>query len=283
METDCYAWVLLDNHFRLLLKTKTYTLASLMRRLLGGYAVTFNHHHNRSGHLFQNRYKSIVCDEKPYLLELIRYVHLNLIRARIIKNFESLANFPWSGHQELLGKFSFNLTKLELVLSLFAGKYEIARAKYEEFLADGLKTQRGVKLSKGGKRASRALDFSLPEDAVFDDRVLGAGGFVENLMERDIFIASNPKKVFGERLHQVADYFGMAPNILAMSGKTPRLVQAKAVICHVVVRHLGMKGIDVGKRLGIRSSAVSHAVQKGANLLQEDSNLADVLNQIEKP
>jgi REP-associated tyrosine transposase len=276
-ETDCYAWVLLDNHFHLLLKPKTYTLASLMRRLLSGYAVTFNLRHNRSGHLFQNRYKSIVCDEDPYLLELIRYIHLNPIRAGIIKDLESLEDFPWSGHRELFGNPTRKLTEKEFVLALFAERHEISQAKYEEFMADGLKSQKGIKLSRGGKQASRALNFSLSEKAVFDDRILGGGRFVENLVERDVSHPPNSEKAFTDLVNQAAGYFGVEPEELKMPGKTPRLVQAKAVICHVAVRRLGFKGVDVGERLGYSPSAVSRATQKGAKLLREDSGLAKML------
>ena len=241
-ETDCYAWVLLDNHFHLLLKPKTYTLASFMRRLLSGYAVTFNLRHNRSGHLFQNRYKSIVCDEDPYLLELIRYIHLNPIRAGIIKDLESLEDFPWSGHRELLGNPTRKLTEKEFVLALFAERHEISQAKYEEFMADGLKSQNGIKLSRGGKQASRALNFSLSEKAVFDDRILGGGRFVENLVERDVSHPPNSEKVFTDLVNQAAGYFGVDPEELTMPGKTPRIVQSKAVICHVLSDVWGSRG-----------------------------------------
>ena len=70
--TACYAWALMPNHFHLLLKTGQISIATLMRRLLTGYAVSFNLRHRRSGHLFQNRYKSILCQEDAYLLELVR-------------------------------------------------------------------------------------------------------------------------------------------------------------------------------------------------------------------
>ena len=77
----CYAWSLLSNHFHLLLMPTSTPLSYFMRRLLTGYAVSFNRRNKRSGHLFQNRYKSIVCEEEPYLLELVRYIHLNPVRA----------------------------------------------------------------------------------------------------------------------------------------------------------------------------------------------------------
>ena len=75
-----------------------------MRRLMTGYAVTFNKRHKRSGHLFQNRYKSIVCEEDPYLLELIRYIHLNPLRARLVPDLKELDKYPWTGHSAILGR-----------------------------------------------------------------------------------------------------------------------------------------------------------------------------------
>ena len=69
-----------------------------------GYAVTFNKRHKRSGHLFQNRYKSIVCEEDSYLLELIRYIHLNPLRAKLVKDLKELDKYPWTGHSAILGK-----------------------------------------------------------------------------------------------------------------------------------------------------------------------------------
>ena len=71
-ETSCYAWVFLPNHAHFLLRTGKPPLATLMRRLLTGYAVSFNRRHRRHGHLFQNRYKSIVCQEDVYLRELVK-------------------------------------------------------------------------------------------------------------------------------------------------------------------------------------------------------------------
>ena len=74
-----------------------------MRRLMTGYAVTFNLRHRRAGHLFQNRYKSVVCEEDPYLLELIRYIHLNPLRAKLVEDLNALDKYPWTGHSVLLG------------------------------------------------------------------------------------------------------------------------------------------------------------------------------------
>ena len=101
---DIYGWALLPNHFHLLVKTRNRPLSACMRKVMTGYAVNFNRRHRRCGHLFQNRYKSIVCQEDAYLKELVRYIHLNLLIAGIVKNLKELRQSPWSGHSVLAGK-----------------------------------------------------------------------------------------------------------------------------------------------------------------------------------
>jgi len=103
-QTQCYAWALIPNHFHILLRTGPTPLSKVMRRLMTGYAVTFNLRHRRSGYLFQNRYKSVVCEEDPYLLELIRYIHLNPLRAKLVKDLKELDKYPWTGHSAILGR-----------------------------------------------------------------------------------------------------------------------------------------------------------------------------------
>src|SRR5574337_291505 len=92
-----FAWALLPNHVHLLLRTGQRPLASLMRRLLTGYAIGFNRRHRRHGHLFQNRYRSIVVEEEPYLLGLTRYIHLNPCRAGLVRELDQLDRYPWTG------------------------------------------------------------------------------------------------------------------------------------------------------------------------------------------
>ena len=96
-ETLCYAWAFLPNHAHFLFRTEPIPLATLMRRLLTGYVVSFNRRHKRHGHLFQNRYKSIVCQEEVYLKELVRYIHLNPIRARTVRPLSELNRYAYIG------------------------------------------------------------------------------------------------------------------------------------------------------------------------------------------
>jgi REP element-mobilizing transposase RayT len=74
-----------------------------MRRLLTGYAQQFNRRHRRHGHLFQNRYKSFLCQEDTYLLEMVRYIHLNPLRAGVVKDLKALVKYAWCGHSALIG------------------------------------------------------------------------------------------------------------------------------------------------------------------------------------
>jgi REP element-mobilizing transposase RayT len=93
-----YAWCLLPNHFHLLVRTGAAPLSNLMRRLLTGYAGAFNRRHRRAGHLLQNRFKSIVVDEESYLLELVRYIHLNPVRAGVVADTTALVGYALAGH-----------------------------------------------------------------------------------------------------------------------------------------------------------------------------------------
>ena len=102
--TPCYAWSLLSNHAHFLLRSGVVPLATLMRRLLTGYAVSFNRRRDRHGQLFQNRYKSIVCQEETYFKELVRYIHLNPIRSGLVSTMGELNRYPYSGHSALMGR-----------------------------------------------------------------------------------------------------------------------------------------------------------------------------------
>ena len=91
---EIYAWVLMPNHFHILCKTKNTPLSASMRKILTGYVVNFNGRHRRRGHLFQNRFKSIVCQEDLYFKELVRYIHLNPIRGGLVENLGQLNKHP---------------------------------------------------------------------------------------------------------------------------------------------------------------------------------------------
>jgi putative transposase len=117
--TPCFPWALMINHAHLLMRTGLAPIATVMRRLLTGYAQQFNRRHRRHGHLFQNRYKSFLCEEERYFLELVRYIHLNPIRARIIKDLKSLNSYSRSGHAVIMWQMRHEWQDTKYVLARF--------------------------------------------------------------------------------------------------------------------------------------------------------------------
>ena len=105
--TQIFAWTLMANHAHILLKSGPQGLPVFMRRLLTGHAIYYNLRHKRHGYLFQNRYKSIVCQEDTYFKELVRYIHLNPVRAGIVKDMKQLDRYPYTGHSAILGKSDY--------------------------------------------------------------------------------------------------------------------------------------------------------------------------------
>lgn len=135
-----------------------------MQRLLTGYAVSFNRLHRRQGHLFQNRYKSILCQEDTYLIELVRYIHLNPLRSNIVNDFKALRRYPYSGHSAFSKKGYRPWQDTGYVLKLFHSSHNIARQRYREFVSKGIAQGRrhdlvggGLIRSAGGWAAVKAL------------------------------------------------------------------------------------------------------------------------------
>lgn len=152
--TGLLAWCLMPNHFHLLLRTGRTPLSTVMRRVLAGYAVVFNRRHRRSGHLFQNRFKSILVEEDPYLLELVRYIHLNPVRAGLVASVDALARYPWTGHAVLLGQLPYPAQDTAPVLAQFGRTPRAARRAYQAFIRDGLAAPTARDLDGGGLRRS---------------------------------------------------------------------------------------------------------------------------------
>lgn len=278
-KTHCFAWALLDNHVHLLLSPTERSLSHFMRRLLTGYAVTFNLRHNRSGHLFQNRYKSIVCDDEAYLLELVRYIHLNPLRAHIVDQLEDLDQYRWCGHRQLIGKSGQHLIKEDELLPLFAKRKKAAIRHYRQFLADGL-LEKKQKLSRGGKIASQAYNAALRDDDCYDDRILGGGDFIEQVLSA-AHLRVRPGLSLNKLVAKVALYYDIDDSDLSLPCRQPVIVRAKAVICYLAMRHYHFSGVTIAARLGYSTSAVSRAAGRGQELFKEDARLHAFLQEVD--
>ena len=149
-QSQCYAWALMTNHAHLLIRSGPSGISNLMRRLLTGYAVSYNRRHKRHGQLFQNRYKSVICQEDAYLLELVRYIHLNPLRAKLVDNLEQLNDYPYSGHSALMGKRKRQWQEHEYVLGFFGRRVGEARKMYACYVKEGIALGRRPELVGGG-------------------------------------------------------------------------------------------------------------------------------------
>jgi len=268
-DTECLAWALLPNHFHLLLRPHKMSLSHLMRRLLTGYAVTFNRRHERSGHLFQNRYKSIICEEETYLLELIRYIHLNPLRAKLVPDMKSLDNYPWCGHAELMGKQQGIGLSKDTVLGIFDKKLISARRIYHKFIADGLEMDKFPELTGGGLRRSQSLNQTAGEKPLdFDDRILGSGDFVISLRQKGVLEPDENTNITLIELHKMIEtYYQLENQEIFNRGRKNNVAEARNLFCYCGVRLLHNSGAEIGRYLKIGSSSVTRSVSKGEQLL----------------
>jgi REP element-mobilizing transposase RayT len=153
-QAGLYAGALMPNHAHALLRTGTMPLSRLTLRWLGPYATAFNRRHRRVGYLFQNRFKSVLVEQDPYFLELVRDIHLNPVRSRLPVSIDALDQYPWTGHSVLLGHRPFPAQAADSVLNRFGATVGSARRAYREFVQQGPMSRRAPDLEGGGLRRS---------------------------------------------------------------------------------------------------------------------------------
>lgn len=274
-QTSCLAWVLMPNHFHLLLKTGIVPIAKMMQRLLTGYVVTFNNRHGRCGKLFQNRYKSILCQEDTYFRELVRYIHLNPIRSGLVDDLASLDDYTYCGHGAITGSQSVDWQDKNAVLAVFGENAASARANYLEYMIKGVSQGRrddliggGVIRSAGGWESVKLMR-QQKVHIKGDERILGSSDFVAAVLlkaHEDMTRISDLRQK-GYDLDRIIDraseLFGIPAKELVRPGKQPRKVQARSVVAYWSVRLLKIDGTSVGKKLALTQSAVSRAVKRG--------------------
>ena len=281
-ETPCYAWALIPNHFHLLLKTGLTSLSSVMRRLLTGHAVYFNRRHHRHGHLFQNRYKSILCQEDTYMRELVRYIHLNPLRAGLVEDMKALDNYPYCGHNALIKNVKRNWQHVDYVLRFFGKRKVEARKNYRTFVAKGVGqgqrpelTGGGLLRSVGGWTALAALRRG--KDWVkSDERILGDSDFVSAVLRHADEQLENSYRLkiegFGldDIAKRVAQVLDLPLEKVWEKNRRPHVVQARSLLCYWTAKNLGMSMTEIANRLGLTQPAVSIAARRGEEIATQN-------------
>jgi putative transposase len=282
-KTPCFAWALMPNHFHLLLRTANVPIATIMRRLLTGYAVGFNRRHRRHGHLFQNRYKSILCQEDLYLMELVRYIHLNPLRARLVSNLNELNRYPYSGHSTLMGSKKNLWQDVDYVLSFFGKRLSVCRKKYRQFVEKAAEQGRRPELTGGGLvrssggwgvlKSMRRMRVHLKGD----ERILGDSDFVESVLKKAEEVMERKYRLqalgydFDKAVNRVAALFQLKSAEILLPTKQRHRVTARSLLCFWTVKELGLSSIAVADRLGITQPAVSRLAQRGEKLAIENN------------
>lgn len=279
----CYGWVLMPNHFHLLIRTSAKPLSDLMRKLLTGYALYFNKKYKRGGYLYQNRYKSILCQEDEYLLELVRYIHLNPLRAKIVKDIDGLNSYPWSGHAVIIGRIKFDWQSTDEVLSYFSNRKDDAIRKYVEFITQAKDTGRKDALTGGGLIRSvggwSELAFlrKIKQYRCSDERVLGDGEFVSKILktvEEDI---NRRQKLLKEgwNLNKIekrtCELFKLKEGELHNRSRLNAVSKARKVFMFFAKKELGLTGADIARYLNITEAAISKGIKEGEGIAELDS------------
>jgi REP element-mobilizing transposase RayT len=142
--TRCFAFAEMPNHFHLLLETGPTPLSRVMLRIGTSHAMDFNRRHDRVGHLFQNRFKSRFVDDDGGFLAVVRYIHLNPVRAGLVPDVRSLEAYPWTGHSCLMGRRRVPFLDTATVLAQFSPDALKARRSLPAWMEEGLTGEEGV-------------------------------------------------------------------------------------------------------------------------------------------
>ncbi|WP_028313959.1 transposase [Desulfatibacillum aliphaticivorans] len=287
-QTACYAWVFMENHAHFLFRSSPAGISHIMRRLMTGYAGYFNRRHVRHGPLFQNRFKSVLCQENAYFKELVRYIHLNPVRAGVASDLKELAGHRYCGHRVLLGKSPCPWQDTEFVLADFGNSLGASRRRYADFVKVGLNMGRrddltggGLVRSLGGWEAVKATFPSKESRQKSDQRILGDGDFVqsilnqakENLSGKYLLAAKGIDRK--KALKKASALFGVAPAWILTKSRQQPLADARSLYCYWAARKLGISQAELSRELAMTSGGVTHAVNRGRRIAMENRYVVD--------
>jgi REP element-mobilizing transposase RayT len=263
-ECRCYAWALMNNHYHLIVATGDLHLSELMKPLNSKYATYFNKKYLRRGYLFQDRFKSIASQDQLYCEEMVRYVHLNPIRAGIIASVDELDRFPWSGHSALMGYEKRPFQDIQTILRRFGKNRNDARMKYRKFLGAGLTNPENdaVVLIRESTQKGRSGN---------DPRrwVIGDSDFIRKAIHK-----ANQKRlnisrfaVEGWNMEKVVEYVGskidIAPSLIRIRTRGGLASEGRKISAFLAYRELGFPLSEIARYYQISGVAVSKMIPSG--------------------
>ncbi len=274
-KSACYAWALMPNHIHLMVRTGLGSLSDIARRLLTGYAIYFNARHKRRGYLYQNRYKSILCQEDVYFQELVRYIHLNPLKSKTLSTIEQLDAYPWTGHAAIVGTKQYPWQYKNEVLLFFGKKEKEAIANYREFIKNGAGQTEKTDFLGGGlvRSAGGWSDLAnmkrKKEYWRGDERILGDDSFVNDILRQSEEQLDRKGKLIREGwdlakiTNRACELTDIKAELIKKRSKNNSISEARALICYWGVKELGLPGTQIGNFLNISKQAVAKNVERG--------------------
>ena len=272
--TTVYAWALMHNHAHMLLRSGNGGMPGFMRKLLTGYASSYNRRHRRYGHVFQNRYKSIICEEDPYFLRLVCYIHLNPLRAGLVHNLEELDVYPWCGHSVIMNLMKNDWQDRESVLALF-GTIEVrARKAYRQQVLEQSSQGRQSDLTGGGLIRSMggwsAVRAQRKQDAqeMGDERILGSGEFVQEMLAQAQGMVKyqltpvNTANKINRELEKMCKGAGITKELLQNGSRRHPLPRLRKKLAWQFVMEYGLSLAETARMLGVSTSAVARMLER---------------------
>lgn len=260
-EHRIHAFCLMTNHVHLVIQVGTIPLSRIMQNLSFRYTRWFNKHHKRIGHLFQGRFKALLIDEESYLLELVRYTHMNPVRAGMVKDPSAYA---WSSHHAYTGKEVLPWLTSDVVLSRFSSMPDEARQRYDSFVADGMAEPHRPEFHAGAS----------------DARVLGDDRFAEKALADHLDVARNIG--LDDCIAQVCRVYGVEPDALADRSRVRRHSEARAIVGWLIMQFGKESLTAVAAHFNRDVATMSAAIRKLEKRLQSDDKFKEKLDAIQK-
>lgn len=257
-----HAFCLMTNHVHLIVQTGDVPLSRIMQNISQRYTKSINFSQSRTGHVFQGRYKALLIDADSYLLELVRYINLNPVRAAMVELPEE---YHWSSHRAYTGEESLPWLTTEWALSFLDDSYNKAIQLYRVFIIDGIKGQRRNEFHSG----------------TCEGRILGTDTFVDDALAQ----ASQRNETtytLSDVIGAVCRVYGISEGELKAPGKVRLYSEARAMAAILALEAPSLSLTVLGVLLGRDIAALGRAARRIAKLADDDTALKQKLAAVRK-
>jgi putative transposase len=255
-----YAYALMNNHVHLLIETHQIPLSKIFQGINQSYTMYFNRKYKTVGHLFQGRYKAILCDRDAYLISLVKYIHLNPVRAKIVK---AAGEYRWSSQGSYEKQKDNEIVDTDKVLRMFSEDKTQARKLYRVYIDDGIE----VKKEDIYKTVSQ--------------RILGEEQFIDKVMEKVDERFENKRKHHKYSLKKIAETIGKSKGITINQLREKsrnREILAVRKLASITAREFGYKGKEIALFLQKDPSVVTRYLNDGEDFKADMEHILKLLN-----